>query len=140
MQTILDTIQQALSSNLTPVAFAIIGIIALISAFVILWDKLSDKQKLRNFYKMPPSQLEELLTNSIVTYVNSGVSTVKVSGIRNFLVESIETDAFSAMNKRYLVAATRDLDDGGERKFRTLQVAGISNVRSRWVAMFRFFL
>ena len=140
MQTILDTIQQVLSSNLTPVAFAIIGIIALISAFVILWDKLSDKQKLRNFYKMPPSELEELLTNSIVTYVNSGVSTVKVSGIRNFLVESIETDAFSAMNKRYLVAATRDLDDGGERKFRTLQVAGIQNVRSRWAGIFRFFL
>jgi len=140
MQTTLDTIQQILSSNLTPVAFAIIGIIALISAFVILWDNLSDKQKLRNFYKMPPSELEELLTTSIVTYVNSGASTVKVSGIRNFLVESIETDAFSAMNKRYLVAATRDLDDGGERKYRTLQVAVISNVRSRWVAMFRFFL
>lgn len=140
MQTILDTIQQALSSNLTPVAFAIIGIIALISAFVILWDNLSDKRKLRNFYKMSPAELEELVTNSIVTYVNSGESTVKVSGIRNFLVERVETDAFSAMNKRYLVAATRDLDDGGERKFRTLQVAGIKNVRSRWVGIFRFFL
>ena len=140
MQTILDTIQQALSSNLTPVAFAIIGIIALISAFVILWDNLSDKRKLRNFYKMSPAELEELVTNSIVTYINSGESTVKVNGIRNFLVESVETDAFSAMNKRYLVAATRDLDDGGERKIRTLQVAGIQNVRSRWVGIFKFFL
>jgi len=140
MQTTLDTIQQVLSSDLTPVAFAIIGIIGLISAFVILWDNLSDKRKLRNFYKMSPAELEELVTNSIVTYANSGASTVKVNGIRNFLVESVETDAFSAMNKRYLVAATRDLDDGGERKFRTLQVAGIQNVRSRWVGIFKFFL
>ena len=140
MHTTLDTIQQVLSSNLTPVAFAVIGIIALISAFVILWDNLSDKRKLRDLYKMSPAELRELVTNSIVTYANSGESTVKVNGIRNFLVESIETDTFSAMNKRYLVAATRDLDDGGERKFRTLQVAGIQNVRSRWVGIFKFFL
>lgn len=140
MQTTLDTIQQILSSNFAPVALALIGAIGLISAFVIFWDNLSDKRKLRNFYKMSPEELEELVTNSIVTYVNSGESTVKVSGIRNFLVESVETDAFSVMNKRYLVASTRDLDDGGKRKFRTLQVAGIQNVRSRWVGIFKFFL
>ena len=96
---------------------------------------------MKNLYTLKPTALESKLTKRVVTYANAGQSTVKADGIRNFLVEEIKMDGFAESNgKRYVVAATRDLDDAGERKFRTLQVAGISNVRSRWVAMFRFFL
>ena len=42
-------------------------------------------------------------------------------------------DGFAESNgKRYVVAATRDLDDAGERKYRTLHVAGITKVQGRF--------
>ena len=33
--------------------------------------------------------------------------------------------------RRFVKAITRDLDDGGERKYRTLHVAGITKVSGR---------
>ena len=88
---------------------------------------------MKNLYTLKPSALESKLTKRVVTYANAGQSTVKADGIRSFLVEEIQTDGFAELNgKRYVVAATRDLDDAGERKFRTLHVAGITKVKGRF--------
>ena len=88
---------------------------------------------MKNLYTLKPSALESKLTKRVVTYSNAGQSTVKADGIRSFLVEEIQTDGFAELNgKRYVVAATRDLDDAGERKYRTLHVAGITKVQGRF--------
>ena len=88
---------------------------------------------MKNLYTLTPYALECKLTKRVITYANAGQSSIKADGIRNFLVEEIQTDGFAESNgKRYVVAATRDLDDAGERKFRTLHVAGITKVRGRF--------
>jgi hypothetical protein len=88
---------------------------------------------MKNLYTLSPAALESKLNKRVITYANAGQSTIKADGIRSFLVEEIQTDGFAELNgKRYVVAATRDLDDAGERKFRTLHVAGITKVRGRF--------
>lgn len=87
---------------------------------------------MKNLYTLKPAALESKLNKRVVTYANEGPSTVKADGIRTFLVEGVEMDAISVLGKRYVIADTRDLDDGGERKYRTLQVAGITNVKGRF--------
>ena len=93
---------------------------------------------MKNLYTLSPAALESKLNKRVITYANAGQSTVKADGIRSFLVEEIQTDGFAELNgKRYVVAATRDLDDAGERKFRTLHVAGITKVQGRLGTAFR---
>ena len=92
---------------------------------------------MKNLYTLKPAALESKLTKRVVTYANAGQSTVKADGIRTFLVEGVQMDAFSVLGKRYVIADTRDLDDGGERKFRTLHVTGITKVRGRLGTAFR---
>ena len=92
---------------------------------------------MKNLHTLKPAALESKLTKRVVTYTNAGQSTVKANGIRNFLVERVEMDATSVLGKRYVIADTRDLDDGGERKFRTLHVAGITKVQGRLGTAFR---
>lgn len=92
---------------------------------------------MKNLYTLTPAALESKLNKRVVTYSNEGQSTVKADGIRSFLVERVEMDAFSVLGKRYVIADTRDLDDGGERKYRTLHVAGITKVKGRFATAIR---
>ena len=83
-------------------------------------------------YNLRPAKLKSKLTKRVVTYANEGESTVKADGIRTFLVEGITQDGMSIEGgRRFVKAITRDLDDGGERKYRTLHVAGITKVSGR---------
>ena len=89
-------------------------------------------------YNLRPAKLKRKLTKRVVTYANEGESSVKSDGIRTFLVEGITQDSISIEGgRRYVKAITRDLDDGGERKYRTLHVAGITKVSGRLVTAFR---
>ena len=81
------------------------------------------------YYQMTPSQLAKKITNRVIEYHNEGESSIKKDGIRKFLVEEVQADAFSSVeNRRYLKVKTRDLDDGGKSKYRTIHVAGIAKV------------
>jgi hypothetical protein len=83
-------------------------------------------------YKLSPKKLASELTNHVVTYANEGESTVKADGIRTFLIEEIMGQGFSVKGRRrYVTAYTRDLDDGAQRKYRTLHVGGITKVSGR---------
>lgn len=93
---------------------------------------------MKNLYTLTPAALESKLNKRVITYSNAGQSTIKADGIRNFLVEEIQLDGFAQSNgKRYVIAATRDLDDAGERKYRTLHVAGITKVKGRFATAIR---
>ena len=97
-------------------------------------SQVKQKNTMNNtrLYNLRPAKLKSKLTKRVVTYANEGESTVKADGIRTFLVEGITQDGMSIEGgRRFVKAITRDLDDGGERKYRTLHVAGITKVSGR---------
>lgn len=83
-------------------------------------------------YPMPKEKLVRKLKNRVVTYHNLGKSTVKADGVRQLVIKEIDHIGYSQEEgRRYIQGKVQDLDDGGEAKFRTLHVAGITNVKGR---------
>jgi hypothetical protein len=83
-------------------------------------------------YKLSDAKLKSQLVNHVVTYANEGPSSIKQDGIRTFLIEEVMSQGFSKKDRRrYVTAYTRDLDDGAQRKYRTLHVGGITKVSGR---------
>jgi len=69
------------------------------------------------------------LVGKTVRYLNAGPSTVRQDGCRTFKVEKVDKVFTSNKNrKRCVTALVRDVDDAGEAKYRTLQLAGISAI------------
>ena len=83
-------------------------------------------------YRLSDEDLKNKLTNRVVTYLNKGESTVKADGVRQLVIKEIERSGYAkSTGRRYIQGKVQDLDDGGEAKFRTLHVAGITKVKGR---------
>lgn len=90
-----------------------------------------DMKNTTTLYKLPKAELARKLKNRVVTYHNWGKSTVKADGIRQMVIKNVDHIGYSKDGRLYVQGAVRDLDDGGEAKFRTLHVAGITKVKGR---------
>lgn len=88
-------------------------------------------QSALNLVKTPAAKIEKQITKRVITYLNDGESSVKTDGVRRFFIESVEQDRFSKDGRRYLTVRARDLDDGGEAKYRSLHLAGIVKIDGR---------
>lgn len=83
-------------------------------------------------YGLSDEDLKRKLTNRVVTYLNEGESTVKADGKRQLVIKEIDYSGYAkGSGRRYIQGKVQDLDDGGEAKFRTLHVAGITKVKGR---------
>lgn len=80
-------------------------------------------------YNASPVEIRAALNGKFVTYLNEGLSTVSPSGIRHFRILSIENIFVAKKTGRRCVDVyTSDHQDGGNRKFRRLHLAGITNI------------
>ncbi len=85
-----------------------------------------------SLYSLSDEDLKNKLTNRVVTYLNKGESTVKADGKRQLVIKEIDYCGYAkSTGRRYIQGKVQDLDDGGEAKFRTLHVAGITKVKGR---------
>jgi hypothetical protein len=77
-----------------------------------------------------PVQLASTLTGKTVRYTNlNRKSTVTADGQRTFKISAIEDVSVSkSTGYRYITAKVQDVDDGGNEKYRSLIVDGISIV------------
>ena len=76
-------------------------------------------------YNTPSAKIASDLVGKTVRYL-ANKSKVTANGVRVFKIEAIENVDFAAKTgKRYITALCKDVDDGGESKYRNLQLAGI---------------
>jgi hypothetical protein len=85
-----------------------------------------------SLYSLSDEDLKNKLTNRVVTYLNKGESTVKADGKRQLVIKEIDYCGYAkSTGRRYIQGKVQDLDDGGEAKFRSLHIAGITKVSGR---------
>ena len=76
-----------------------------------------------------PMRIASSLVGKTVRYLNQTPSSVpKTDGIRTFKVEAVDNVFVSKTGKQCATVQVKDVDDGGETKFRTLHLNGISHV------------
>jgi hypothetical protein len=79
-------------------------------------------------YTAKPEALAQQLKGATVRYL-ANASTVTKNGVRVFKIEHVERVGYAEKTKkRFVTVKCRDIDDGGESKFRNLQLAGIDLV------------
>ena len=76
-----------------------------------------------------PMRIASTLVGKTVRYMNQTPSSVpKTDGIRTFKIEAVDDVFVSKKGTKCATVQVKDVDDGGETKFRTLHLAGISHV------------
>ena len=76
-----------------------------------------------------PMKIASSLVGKTVRYLNQKPSSLpKNDGIRTFKIESGDDVFVSKTGKKSATVQVKDVDDGGETKFRTLHLNGISHV------------
>jgi len=75
-------------------------------------------------YSAPAVEIASALVGKTVRYL-AEKSSIKKDGVRVLKVEAVDHVGFAKNGKRYVTVKARDIDDGGESKFRNLHIAGI---------------
>lgn len=76
-----------------------------------------------------PMKIASSLVGKTVRYLNQTPSSVpKTDGIRTFKIEAVDDVFVSKKGTKCATVQVKDVDDGGETKFRTLHLKGISHV------------
>ena len=76
-----------------------------------------------------PMKIASSLVGKTVRYLNQKPSSLpKNDGIRTFKIEAVDDVFVSKKGTKCATVQVKDVDDGGETKFRTLHLKGISHV------------
>lgn len=75
-------------------------------------------------YSASAVEIASALVGKTVRYL-AEKSSIKKDGVRVLKVEAVDHVGFAKNGKRYVTVKARDIDDGGESKFRNLHIAGI---------------
>lgn len=75
-------------------------------------------------YSASAVEIASSLVGKTVRYLAEKSSITK-NGVRVLKIEAVEEVAFSKKGKRYVTVLAKDIDDGGESKYRNLHIAGI---------------
>ena len=92
----------------------------------------------RQLLSMDNDEIAKKLVGRVITYYNAGESSVKKDGVRHFVLKQIDHVSTSMHGIKYMQGLFADLDDGGIPKHRTLHIAGVVKVRSRFSSLWQY--
>lgn len=92
----------------------------------------------RKLLSMDNDDIAKKLVGRVITYYNAGESSVKKDGVRHFVLKQIDHVSTSTHGIKYMQGLFADLDDGGIPKHRTLHIAGVVKVRSRFSSLWQY--